>query len=204
MKNNEIQTIRSVLSANIGWSWPVVLVKALTGKNAVFKRTRWSENSGAESEFVKRLTIAPALYHEIGRKIGKDNAYKVMEELLVTFGCKEQWDHLNSLNLAEKTGMGRLMAFNDLMDQVGAPRFNQREYVKQDDNTCHFVITRCVFNDFYAEAGTPELAKLFCEVDHRFFPEAFPDFNFHRGGSKENTIAFGKDHCEFVFEKRAA
>jgi len=106
------------------------------------------------------------------------------------------------MDVDEDAGMERLMAFNNLMDQKGAPRFNKREYVKQDENICHFLITRCVFNDFFAETGTSELTKLFCEVDHRFFPEAFPDFRFHRGDSWENTIAYGKDHCEFVFEKK--
>jgi hypothetical protein len=69
---------------------------------------------------------------------------------------------------------------------------------------CHFAITRCVFNDFFTAVGTPELTRLFCDVDRRFFPEAFPGLRFHRGGSWENTIACGQDHCEFVFERRAA
>lgn len=202
MKLNEIPIIKSILSAHIGSSWPVVLLKALVRKSAVFIKTRWSGTSGLESGFVKRLSIAPALYIELGKKIGTDKAFEVMEELLVSIGCREQWDHLNSMDVPEGAGMERLMAFNKLMDQRGAPRFNRREYVKQDDNMCHFLITRCVFNDFFTEAGTPELTKSFCEVDRRFFPEAFPDFRFHRGDSWENTIAYGKDHCEFVFEKR--
>jgi len=202
MKLKEIQIIRSILSASIGWSWPVVLLKAMARKNAVFSRTRWSSTRGAESEFVKRISVAPALYVELGKRIGKDKAFEVMEELLVSIGCSEQWDHLNSMDVAEGAGMKRLMAFNRLMDQKGAPRFNKREHVKQDEDLCHFLITRCVFNDFFAEAGTPELTQLFCEVDRRFFPEAFPDLRFHRGDSWENTIACGKDHCEFVFEKK--
>jgi hypothetical protein len=97
--------------------------------------------------------------------------------------------------------MERLRSFNDLMDLVGTPRFNRREYIKQDDNMCHFIITRCVFSDFFNEVGTPELTRAFCEVDRRFFPEAFPGLRFHRSGTWENTIAYGRDHCEFVFER---
>ena len=204
MKLEGIQTIKSVLNARIGRSWPVVLLKAMVRKNVVFSKTRWSKTRGPESEFIKRMSLAPALYIELGKRIGRDMAFEVMEELLISIGCNEQWDYLNSMDVAEGAGMERLMVFNKLMDQKGAPRFNKREYVKQDENICHFLITRCVFNDFFTEAGTPELAKLFCEVDRRFFPEAFPDFRFHRGNSWENTIAYGKDHCEFVFEKRGA
>lgn len=95
-----------------------------------------------------------------------------------------------------------MMAFHDLMDEKGAPRFNTRIYKDKTESCCHFVITRCVLKDFFAEVGAPELTKFFCEVDRRFFTEAFPDFNFHRGDSWENTIAYGKPECEFIFDKK--
>jgi hypothetical protein len=52
--------------------------------------------------------------------------------------------------------------------------------------------------------GNGIIKKLSCEVDRRFFPEAFPGLIFHRGNSWEKTIVYGKDHCEFVFEKKEA
>jgi hypothetical protein len=201
MRLKEIQIIVSVLGGGVGWSWPILLLKALAKKNTYFSKTHWSNVEGPETDFVKRISVALALYIELGKSIGRDKAFEVMEELLVSVGCNEQWDHLNSMDVSKGTGMERLMAFNRLVDEKGAPRFNKRDYVKQDEKICHFLIIRCVFNDFFAEVGTPELTKSFCEVDHRFFPEAFPDFRFHRGASRENTIAYGKDHCEFVFEK---
>ena len=202
MKLKEIQIVNATFSASISWSWPFVLLKALARKNALFSQTRWSNTKDSETDFVKRISIAPALYNELGNRIGRDQAFQVMSELLVSIGCNEQWRHLNSIDTTDGTGMERLMAFNRLMDQKGAPRFNRREYVVQDEIICHFLITRCVFYDFFTETGTPELTKAFCEVDRAFFPEAFPNFRFHRGGSWENTIAYGKDHCEFLFEKR--
>jgi len=118
VKFADIRIIGSALNAIFGWSWPVVLLKALIRKKAVLSKTRWSDAQGPESEFVKRISLAPALYLELGER-----------------------------------------------------------------------------------AGTPELTKLFCEVDRRFFPKAFPGLRFHRGDSWENTIACGKDRCESVFEK---
>ena len=204
MTSQEIRIIRSNLSPAIGWSWPFVLLKSHARKQVLLGATRWATITGPETEFVKRIAIAPALYAELERRIGRDPAGEVMGELLVAVGCRQQWEHLNSMAAVEGGGMEWLMAFHELMDRKGAPQFNMREYVKQDETTCHFLITRCVFHDFFEEAGAPELTAHFCEVDRRFFPEAFPDFRFHRGGSWENTIAYGKDHCEFVFEKNTA
>ena len=65
--------------------------------------------------------------------------------------------------------MERLMAFNDLQDKIGVPRFDRREYIKQNDNICHFIITRCIFCNFFSEAGTPELTKIFCEKSAKIF-----------------------------------
>ena len=62
MKLEGIQTIKSVLNARIGRSWPVVLLKAMVRKNVVFSKTRWSKTRGPESEFIKRMSLAPALY----------------------------------------------------------------------------------------------------------------------------------------------
>ena len=202
MKIKEAKIIKSVLSEEIGWSWPLFLVKSLIKGKAIFRKTRWAKTKSAESKFVKRFSLACAVYVGLGEKIGKEKAFEVVKSILVPIGVNEQWNHLNSLRLSKNTGMARLMAFHNLMDKKGAPQFNRREYVKQNSNICYFIITRCVFYDFFTEAGTPELTKLFCEVDREFFPAAFPDFKFDRGSSWENTIAYGKEHCDFIFTEK--
>ena len=203
MKVEEVKIIKSVLRKEVGWLWALFMVKCLISGNAIFKKTHWAEVGNEESRFVKRFSLACVTYIGLSEKIGKENAFKAMKKILVPIGCSEQWNHLNSLNLSKDSGMVRLMAFNDLMDKKGAPQFNKREYVKQNNNICHFIITRCVFYDFFTEAGMPELTRLFCEVDREFFPGAFSNFSFYRGNSWENTIAYGKDHCDFIFEKKS-
>jgi len=203
MKIREVKIIRSVLRKEIGWLWALFMVKCLISGNAIFRKTHWAGVRDEESRFVKRFSLACAIYIELGGKIGKENAFEAMKKILVPIGCSEQWNHLNSLNLSKDSGMVGLMAFNNLMDKKGAPQFNKREYVKQNNNICHFIITRCVFYDFFTETGTSELTRLFCEVDREFFPGAFPDFRFYRGTSWENTIAYGKDCCDFIFEKES-
>ena len=202
MKIEEIKIAKSVLRRNVGWLWAIFLIKCLFRKKSIFNRSHWSKSGGAESEFVKRFSFASAVYLELQAEFGKEKAFEIMKEILIPVGCNEQWKHFQSLEVIDKKPMEQLMEFNDLMDRKGAPQFNKRKYIKQDDNICHFVITRCIFKDFFTEVGTLELTKLFCDVDREFFPKAFPDFKFHRGSSWENTIAYGMDHCEFIFEKR--
>jgi hypothetical protein len=204
MKVSEIRCIAGVLSEAIGWGWPLFLAGCLRGKRAVVARTHWAGVAGPERDFVQRLSLAASVYLALQQRLGREEAFEAMRKILVPVGCREQWDHLKALDTSGAGPMDQLMAFHDLMDREGTPRFNRREYVERDENVCHFLITRCVFHDFFAEAGTPELTKLFCEVDGEFFPAAFPELAFHRDGSWGNTIAFGKDRCEFVFERKGS
>jgi hypothetical protein len=202
MKIEEIKIIQSVLGRNVGRLWFLPLMKSLIARKRIFRNTRWGKTRGEESAFIERISLAPSLVKELDEMIGKDNAVATVQEVLIAVGCAEQRKHLSSMNVAESNAMGRLEAFNKLMDEKGAPKFNEREYVRQDDKVCHFVITRCVFSDFFAETGMPGLTRAFCEIDRLFFPDAFPELRFHRGDSWENTIAYEKDHCEFVFERQ--
>lgn len=89
------------------------------------------------------------------------------------------------------------MAYRARMDNSDADRFNVKEYLTVNETTCHYILKRCVAFDLFSELGTPELARFFCQGDEKFFPVAFPDLIFTRGDSWENTIAYGKDHCEY-------
>ncbi len=202
MRIKEIKTIKSVLSQEFGSLWLPFLLKCIIKKRGIFNKTHWARSKNPELKFVKRLSLVSALYLELQDKFGKEKAFEIAKRILVPIGCDEQMNHLKSLNLENKAPMERLMAFNNLMDEKGVLRFNRWEYIKHDENTCNFIIQRCIFHDFFTEVGTPELTKLFCEIDRRFFPKAFPEFEFHRNGSWENTLAYGKDHCEFVFERK--
>lgn len=201
MQIEEIKIIKSVLSKKVGWLWPIFLVKCLFRGKSIFSRSRWSKSEGPESEFVKRFSFASAGYLELKVKVGQEKAFEIMKNILIPVGCNEQWKHFQSLEVFGTKPMEQLMKFNRLMDRKGAPQFNERKYIRQDDTVCHFITTRCIFYDFFSEVGTPKLTKLFCDVDREFFPQAFPDLTFHRGSSWENTIAYGMDRCEFIFEK---
>ncbi len=196
----EFNLMKSILSKEIGWKWPILLIKCVIKKREIFNKISWAKKKDEETKFVKRLSLVSAIYLELQNKFDKNKAFEIMRKILIPIGCNELESHLKSLNLKSKDPMEKLTAFNDLMSEKGVSKFNKLEYIRQDESICHFIIKKCIFKDFFTEAGTPELTKLFCGVDSEFFPKAFPEFKFHRNGSWENTLAYGKDHCKFVFE----
>lgn len=200
-----VKLIVSTLRSETGGKWILILVAALFKRNQVFRRTRWATDavSKQEAAYAGRFAMASAVYTELSENIGKQRAFDTMRRILVPIGCNAVRKLFKSANVSHRSGMDRLMAFNDFILKNDEAKFNAREYVTVDGFTCHYVIRRCVVYDFFLEAGTPELAKLICDVDREFFPEAFPDFTFGRGDSWENTIAYGKQHCDFILKKKA-
>ena len=202
MKISEIRTITSVLSREVGLRWPLILVKSLTRRREVLNSTRWAKEESTESEFARRLSISAAIYLNLLERTEKEKAFEIMRKILVPIGCDEQMDNLDALNVSNRPSMERLLAFYDFMGAGGVGQFVERKLIQKDEDRLHYEVRNCFFHRFYQEVGVPELAKLFCKVDEQFFPRAFPDFKFHRGGSSQNTVAYGRDRCVFIFDRR--
>lgn len=202
MNIQEAKITASVLREEVGWSWPIFLGRCLRGKKEIFKRTHWSKMDGPEVEYVKRLPIVSAAFLGLQNQYPKARAFEIMRKIIVPIGLNETLKSFRALDVATNDPLEMLMDYLDFIDKEGAGRFCNREYAQKDSNRCHRVVTKCPFHGFFVEAGTPELTQLFCEVDIEFYTQAFPELVFHRGGSWENTIAYGKDHCDFVFERK--
>jgi hypothetical protein len=198
----EIRVIASVLNSEIGWSWPLLLLKCLFAKSSIFNATHWAGREDDEAQFAKRLCVSVALYRGLIDRIGKDRAFEAMRRILVPIGCQEQLDNVSFLNPGGANAMDRLWAFYEFMGIGGVGQFVDRSLVEKTDDLLQYEVRGCFFDRFYREAGTPELTQFFCEVDTQFFPQAFPEFEFHRGSSLENTVAYGEDHCDFIFERK--
>ena len=199
-----LRHIASTLNGAVGWRWPAVMLRSVMDRSAVMKKTRWGTDAvpDAEARYAKQFSLAAATYLNLTGKIGEERALETMRALLVPIGCAAVRKRFHALDLSALHGMDRLMAFNARMEESDEARFNDRQYITKTENTCHYVIRRCVVSDFFSEAGTPELTKIICDVDRVFYADAFPDFTFDRGGSWENTIACGKARCEFVLRKK--
>jgi hypothetical protein len=202
MKAGEIRIMASVLSSEIGWSWSLLLLKCLISKSSIFNATHWAGREDDEARFAKRLCLTVALYRGLIDRIGRDRAFEAMRRILVPIGCQEQLGHVSSLNPDRAHAMDKLWAFYEFMGTGGVGRFVDRSLVEKTDDLLEYEVKGCFFDRFYREVEMPELTQFFCEVDAEFFPKAFPEFEFHRGSSMENTVAYGEDHCRFVFERK--
>lgn len=198
MRAKEGMIAYRILSKEFGWAWPALLLNSLRRKNELLRNTKWSKVE--ESEFVKRLPLVSALYLELGSISDAEKAINTMRSIIVPIGLNEVMEGFRTIKNNYATPMEYLVSYLDYVDEKGAGRFCDREYPTKNDRVCHRVVTKCPFQGFFSELGTPELTQLFCEVDRVFYEKAFPELVFHRGDSWGNTIAYGKDHCDFIFE----
>ncbi len=199
-----LKLLISAIKKEIGWTWPAFFISCLVRTNAIFRKTHWSAQPGkdAEAKHVKKLALFSAIYLQLVEKFGQQIALEKYQRITTDFGLALQNYEFDSYHISNLTGMERFLAFRKRMERTAADRFNVREYLTVDDSTCHYILKRCVAHDFFSEAGTPELTQFFCKGDELFFASAFPDLEFTRGDSWKNTIAFGKDHCEYILNLR--
>lgn len=164
----------------------------------MLRKTKCS--TAEEMAFVKRLPLVSAFYLELVGISDTKKAINTMRSIIVPVGVNESMKGFRTLKDHYSTPMEYLISYLDYIDEKGAGRFCSREYAKKNDHVCHRIVTKCPFHGFFSDAGTPELTQLFCEVDRVFYEKAFPGLVFHRGDSWKNTIASGKNHCDFIFE----
>jgi len=173
MKLSEINIIKRILEKELGLSWLPLLFKCQIEKGRIFKQTHWAKETSIESTFAKRLSISTAIYRELLKRFIRDEAFRIMRDILVPIGTKEQLDNLDKWGVSQKVGMEKLLAFYDAMGKNGIGQFVQRTITEKNDSTLSFQVKNCFFNRFYGETGTPELTQLFCEVDIEFFLKPF-------------------------------
>jgi hypothetical protein len=155
-----------------------------------------------EARYPKNLSLAAGIYLGLKQKLRQERALAAIRRILVPIGEATNCQFFDTLDLSNLTGNEWFMEFKKKMEETPEHRYTQREYVRVDDTTCHYIIRCCLVHDFFLEAGTPELTRFLCETDQAFFPSAFPDLEFSRGDSWENTMAYGKDHCEYLVTKK--
>lgn len=201
MKYSELKIIRSVLRKEIGIIWPYFILRCFIRSRLLFKQSDWKNKEKFEANFAKRIMISVVIYQKLQKNLSQEDAFEIMRKIFVPLGSNEQINNVKALKVECLTPMEQLLAFYGFMSTGGVARTVKRNLISANSKHLHYEVRNCFFYRFYSSMGTPELTKLFCEVDTQFFPQAFPKLNFHRGTSFENTIAYGKDHCTFIFDK---
>lgn len=200
MRIKEGITAFRVLSKEFGWKLPAFLKNSMRRKRELLGIIK--ESNIEETEYVKRLPLISALFLELVSVSDEKKAINTLRKIIVPIGLSESMKGFHRLKDEHKTPMAYLVSYLDYVDEKGAGRFCERAYLEKSDHVCHRVVTKCPFHGFFSKVGTPELTQLFCEVDRVFYEKAFPGLVFHRGDSWENTIAYGKDHCDFIFKPK--
>lgn len=176
----------------------LLLLKAKKNSRKIYDKTSWSKKKNNETSLAKRLSFLTALYVDLVKRKGEKKAFQIIHNIIIPIGI----DEMKKLLEDEPDPMERLFAFYTSIRRNGVGKFVNREIVKADNSCLEYRVRNCLFVRFFAETGTPELARLFCKVDEEFFPKAFTEFIFTRGKSFQNSQAYGKDFCEFKFKLR--
>lgn len=202
MKFRDVKLFMATLVKHLKWSLPVVCLQAFMLQRTIVKKSSWAGRKDDEAAMVKRISIIPAFYQVFEKKFGSEKAKDILKEAVVPGSVMEQWDLLNQIPKDEGDSLDRLKRYWTEMNKRGVGRFNESKTVRSDDQVFQEQTTKCMYYNFMQEAGTPELTQIFCDSDSVFFPEAFPNLKFHRGDSPQNTLAYGRDHCDYIFEKK--
>ena len=83
MKLRDVRFITAALSEEVGWTWQSLMTRSLIKSRSIFRSTPWARESGAESEYAKRLSVAAALYQYLVERVGKEPAFEIMRKILV-------------------------------------------------------------------------------------------------------------------------
>jgi len=196
---NKIKLIKSSISNEIGWLWPFFIIKCFLKKKSAFNKTNWASKENDEAKLMESLSLGVVIYKELKKKTNQEKALNMMRNIIIPFAFNQVDELLQPLRIAHKEPMQVLLGYLRRVDNEGVGKFCEREQ-ENDENSCHRAVKKCPFHDFHIETGVPELTQIFCETDIVFYTKCFPEFNFHRNGSWENTIGYGKNECEFVFE----
>ena len=87
-------------------------------------------------------------------------------------------------------------------NRSGLVRWNKMEVVQRTDRRFEIKITRCMFHEFAASLGIPEMTPIVCQIDNAMFNSYLPDeMTFDRGGIG-HRIADGQRECNLIWELR--
>jgi len=198
-----IRTTARILRRHVGSSWPIELIAAILATRSVVRGTRWASERSGEATFIRRqAAFAPALYLRLKKRLGPERALAAVREVVRTIGTREVQGYFASISDLPQDPIDRVAAAYDrarrdpnwsfmLRFAPGSPVQSPYQY--------RFSLTGCVFHEFFTAVGTPELTRIYCEIDEAGMPSLLPELGFRYDG----TVGRGNPTCEFVFDRKA-
>ncbi len=151
--------------------------------------------SKKERQSRKQAALVIILYHVVCELVSSEQAYLILLRIVEVGGChflkaqlprikRKKWLNMNPED-RNPTLQGWVSKFPNVT--LGLFKAHQQHF--------KFQVNHCEFVTLTADCGYPELAKLFCAGDARYFEKEQPDVTFTRGA----TLAEHQRPCEFSF-----
>ena len=151
---------------------------------------------GVHMHMDSRILPSAAIYLTVKDVIGKDNAYRVIENAAVQ-KCKPIEKKLRKLMKLPGMQSLFLKAWDPMTKKLFGPGNGFRNvFYPKKKGEYRMDVTACPYCRYFTELGCPELTKIFCENDERIYGN-LPGLAFERKG----TLGKGADRCDFCLRK---
>lgn len=150
-------------------------------------------------EFIELTALPVWVYLNLKEKIGQPKALEIMRIALLTGGVAMQSLLFDSVHT--KRTFDNFIEKELEINRTGTTRWNTLKIVDRTDQRFEIKIVRCLYHEFAASLGIPEITPIVCQIDNAVFNSYLPDqVIFHRGGVNRR-IADGDSECHFIWEK---
>ena len=154
------------------------------------------------AELVKLAALPAWVYLGLREKVGPRKAFEIMRVALLTGGTAAQ--NLQFDPVHNERSFDHFADMEVQNNRSGLVRWNTMQVVGRTSRRFEIKVTRCMFHEFAAHVGAPELTPVVCQIDNAMFNSYLPDeMSFDRGGAG-HRIADGAHECNFIWELRPA
>ena len=151
-------------------------------------------------ELVDLAALPAWVYLNLRKKLGQHRAFEIMRIALLTGGTAAQ--NLQFDTVHKERNFQHFSESEIENNRTGLVRWNTMEVVERTARHFEVRITRCMFHEFAASVGIPEMTPIVCQIDNAMFNSYLPDQMLFDRGGVGRRIADGARECTFVWELR--
>ena len=145
-----ITNIKPVLKTYTGTFWFFFLIKSSFKGAALFKETRWHHKKDNEAKFVKSMMLMPGFYLGFKKKYPPDKALEIMNELIKIISHTFDTDtSKKNFIFTIEDPFERWLKYRSTLIAEGFGAYNDVEDVYISRSRMHYIVKRCIFNDFF-------------------------------------------------------
>ncbi len=193
------KTILIVIGVLSGYirNWPFFIFRLLF----TFGKFKKSISLELPKDFIESTAFMAHLYLCLQDKMDKNKAFEITRAVVLTSGMAIQ--QANFRNVEDERTYSNLITYQKRTNKEGITKLNTIDIIEESEKRYEFIVTRCLFYEFFNALDMKELTSIMCSVDNAIFGSYMgDDLTFYRRG-KENTIYKGNSECRFVIENNS-